>query len=131
MKEIESSPSRAMFWKDEILQVLYWMDGEGLGDRVPASQILSLLKTSHANLFFHLQKMVDAGDLLCEDKPIAEHSLVRIAPEMRSEAGKRFAHAFQDLQKAGHGECGPDCEFCYGPDGKKLENCVHDCASAN
>ena len=129
MDSIEKSPLRALFWKDEILQIMYWMDGEGFGKTVPASQILALLNTNEANLFFHLEKMIKEGVLECEDSKIEKGSMVGLSDDSKKEAGKRFAEAFQGYQKAGHGECGPDCEFCYGTDGVKLENCVHNCGS--
>ena len=131
MGEIEKSSLRALFWKDEILQILYWMNGEGLGSNVPVSQILSLLNTNEANLLYHISKLVKEGILIASSSEISKGTNIQLASEMKKEAGRRFADAFQGYQKAGHGECGPDCEFCYGPDGQKLENCVHNCASTH
>ena len=127
MDSIEKSPLRALFWKDEILQIIYWMEGEGFGKTIPASQILALLNTNEANLFFHLKKMIKEGVLESEGIDIEKNSLIGLSTASKKEAGRRFAEAFQGYQKAGHGECGPDCEFCYGTDGVKLENCVHNC----
>lgn len=124
---IESSPIRAMFWKDEILQVLYWMDGEGLGSKVTVSHILPFLTTSEENLAFHLQKLTVEGLLNAEKTNGNSH--YRLSETGKKEGGKQFAEAFQGMQKAGHGECGPDCEFCYGANGVKLDNCVHNCDS--
>lgn len=131
MNSIEKSPLRALFWKDEILQVLYWMDGEGLGQTVPVSQILALLNTNEANLIFHLEKMISEGVLESKSYSIDRNSKIALSTSSKKEAGRRFAEAFQGYQKAGHGECGPDCEFCYGPNGVKLENCVHNCGHQN
>ena len=127
MPHIEDAPLRALFWKDEILQIMYWMDGEGLGSSVMASQILPLLNTNQDNLIYHLQKLVDDGFLESNTLQVDPDTKVNLSMEAKREAGRRFADAFQGYQKAGHGECGPDCEFCYGPDGLKLENCVHQC----
>ena len=129
--EIEKSALRALFWKEEILQVMYWMDGEGLGPRVPTSQVLSFLNTNSANLYFHLKKMIDEGYLIKQDDSLIQNAQLSLSPMGKKEAGRHFAEAFQGLQKAGHGECGPDCDFCYGPDGVKLDDCVHNCASQN
>lgn len=128
---IEKSALRCLFWKDEILQVLYWIKGEGLGDYVPASQIGALLGTHPDNLLYHLQKLVAEGVLVAGSEDIDLQTAISLSDEAKKEAGKRFAEAFQGLQKAGHGECGPDCEFCYGSDGVKLENCVHNCGHQN
>lgn len=130
-EEIEKSSLRALFWKDEILQILYWLNGEGLGDEVPVVQVLSLLNTNEANLLYHLRKMVDEGVLVASSSDLDRNTRITLAPDTKKEAGRRFADAFQGYQKAGHGECGPDCEFCYGPDGQKLENCVHNCATGH
>ncbi len=122
-EEIEKIPLRALFWKDEILQVLYWMKGEGFGVAVSLQQVVPLLSSNEANIKYHLNKLVKDGFL--EKK----EDLFQLTDMGNKEAGRRFSDAFSGMQKAGHGECGPDCEFCYGTDGVKLENCVHNCAS--
>ena len=118
---IEDSALRSLFWKEEILQVLYWMHGEGMGTEVSLPQMLPFLNTSYKNL--------EAGLLLTLDKDGTLH--YTLSETGKKEGGRQFAEAFQGMQKAGHGECGPDCEFCYGTDGVKLENCVHNCASGS
>jgi len=123
---IENSPIRSMFWKDEILQVLYWMDGEGIGSKVSASNMLPFLNTSKQNLQYHLSKLTKEGFLNREENN--GNILFSLLGIGKIEGAKNFAEAFQGMQKAGHGECGPDCEFCYGTDGEKLDNCVHNCA---
>lgn len=128
---MEKSPLRALFWKDEILQVLYWMEGEGFGSKVTTEEVLALLNTNPQNLSYHLEKLTAEGYLEKEDTGLEAAALFNLSKFGKKEAGNRFSTAFQGLQKAGHGECGPDCEFCYGPDGVKLENCVHDCGHQN
>lgn len=131
MEEIEKSSLRSLFWKDEILQVLYWMNGEGLGTKVKITQVLALVNTHEANLLYQISKLVDDGVLIAHSPEIDRNTEIQLAIEASKEAGRRFADAFQGYQKAGHGECGPDCEFCYGLDGHKLDNCVHNCATAH
>ncbi len=116
-----------LFWREEILQVLYWMEGEGLAEAVPFNRLLSLLDTSNDNLLFHLKKNIEEGYLKSSDELINENSSVQLTPSGKKEAGGIFRNAFEGMQKGGHGECGPDCEFCY-QDGEKLEDCVHNCA---
>lgn len=124
---IEKTPIRKMFWKDEILQLLYWMKGEGLGTMITSIKALPFLNTSKDNIQYHFEKLKAEGLLISrKDNLETVYSLSDIG---KKEAGKNFAEAFQGLQKAGHGECGPDCEFCYGSDGTKLDNCVHNCVS--
>ncbi len=119
----------ALFWREEILQVLYWMEGEGLEVSVPFSRLMVLLSTTTDNLFQHLKRNIEAGYLKTEDDLFDENSSVKLTPFGKKEAGNIFRNAFEGMQKAGHGECGPDCEFCYS-EGEKLEDCVHNCADS-
>ncbi len=118
-----------LFWREEILQVLYWMEGEGLANAIPFSRLLSLLNTTNTNLLLHLKKNITAGYLKTEAGELNENSLIQLTPSGKKEAGAIFRNAFDGMQKAGHGECGPDCEFCY-LEGEKLEDCVHNCADS-
>ncbi len=118
-----------LFWREEILQVLYWMEGEGLEVSVPFSRLMILLNTSSDNLFLHLKKNIQAGYLETEGDLLNEDSSVKLTPFGKKEAGNIFRNAFEGMQKGGHGECGPDCEFCYS-EGEKLEDCVHNCADS-
>ncbi len=118
----------ALFWREEILQVLYWMEGEGLEDAVPFNRLLSLLNTTSDNLLVHLQKNIENGYLKTKGL-LTETGSVQLTPAGKKEAGGIFRNAFEGMQKGGHGECGPDCEFCY-LEGEKLEDCVHNCADS-
>lgn len=119
----------ALFWREEILQVLYWMDGEGLANDVPVSRLLVLLNTTSDSLLLQLRKNIDAGLLMTDSDELNTDSNVRLSAAGKKEAGKIFSNAFDGMQKAGHGECGPDCEFCYD-NGVKTEDCVHNCADS-
>lgn len=119
----------ALFWKEEILQVLYWMEGEGLADSVPFNRLSSLLNTSPENLFFHLVLNEKAGLVIRKIDSQNQTDTISLTPAGKKEAGLIFRNAFEGMQKAGHGECGPDCEFCYH-EGEKLEDCVHNCADS-
>lgn len=100
----------ALFWRDEILQIMYWMQGEGLAKGVAANKLLVLLNTTPENLMFHLKKMVGEDYLVHEGEVYSLESKFNLGEGGKKEAGKKFAEAFQGLQKVGHGECGPDCD---------------------
>ncbi len=119
----------ALFWREEILQVLYWMDGEGLADAVPFNRLMVLLNTTAENLLFHLKNNISTGYLKTADPIITEKSSVQLTEAGKKEAGGIFRNAFEGMQNAGHGECGPDCPFCY-QDGEKTEDCIHNCADS-
>lgn len=127
--EIYNNAVDILFWREEILQVLYWMEGEGLAEAVPFNRLLSLLNTSNDNLLFHLKKNIEEGYLKSNVELLNENSSVQLTPAGKKEAGGIFRNAFEGMQKGGHGECGPDCEFCY-EDGEKLDDCVHNCADS-
>ncbi len=123
MSSPHNNETNYLYWKDEILQVMYWLHGEGLDKQVNTNQLQSFLNTKMSTIERHLNQLVIDGFL----KKQQEHYVLT---EMGiKEGGRYFAEAFDGMQKAGHGECGPDCEYCYGPDGTKLDNCVHDCGS--
>lgn len=100
----------ALFWRDEILQIMYWMQGEGLAQAVAANKLLVLLNTTPENLMFQLKKMVKEDYLVLEGDVYSLESKFSLGEGGKKEAGKKFAEAFQGLQKVGHGECGPDCD---------------------
>lgn len=119
----------ALFWREEILQVLYWMEGEGLADAVPFGRLLTLLNTTPDNLLYHLQRNIDEGYIKTDKGELTGESAIQLSSGGKKEAGGIFRNAFEGMQKGGHGECGPDCEFCYD-EGEKLEDCVHNCADS-
>ena len=126
----KDSALNALFWKEEILQVLYWMEGEELATSVSITRLLTLLNTNSDNLLIHLLKNEEAGWIIRNTGNHNEPDTVSLTPAGKKEAGLIFRNAFEGMQKAGHGECGPDCEFCYH-EGEKLEDCIHNCADSN
>ena len=120
----------ALFWKEEILQVLYWMDGEELAQEVPFDRLVILLNTNAEKLLQHVIKNEAAGIILRKNVAPNNEGTVSLTPAGKKEAGLIFRNAFEGMQKAGHGECGPDCEFCYD-NGEKLDDCIHNCADSH
>lgn len=120
----------ALFWKEEILQVLYWMDGEELAQEVPFDRLVILLNTSAEKLLQHIIKNELAGIILRKNVTAKNDGTVSLTAAGKKEAGLIFRNAFEGMQKAGHGECGPDCEFCYD-NGEKLDDCIHNCADSH
>lgn len=100
----------ALFWRDEVLQIMYWMRGEQLGKSIIAKNLLVMLNTDEENLMIHLKKMVFEEYLLHKSESYSMESEFSLSEKGAEEAGRKFSEAFQGLQKAGHGECGPDCD---------------------
>ena len=63
MSEILDAPGcgalKSMFWRSEILQVMFWLRGEGLGDDVDASVIERFLGVDAATGIQYLDQLVE------------------------------------------------------------------------
>lgn len=102
-----SLPEEYLFWRDEILQVMYWLAGEGLGENVGPATLKTFLGGDEPDLVVLMDQMVREGFL---DRSAG--ALFRLTP-LGTDAGKRsFAIEFDGLLGQAHGECGPDC-WCH------------------
>lgn len=98
---------------DEILQILYWLRGEGLGTEVSARNLVRFLPMREETIEPLLSRMAEAR--LVVRVPSSADSLThyRLTDQGASEGGRRFADEFADISRPGHGECGdPSCD-CY------------------
>ncbi len=107
---ITTDEQPSIFWQDEILQVMYWMRGEGFGEKITVAE---------------LKKFLDASDEVLDANlsQLAKHGLVNFdlsdAYELTEtgvkEGGRRFADEFDGMLKQGHYECDdPNCD-CNDP----------------
>lgn len=104
--------------RDEVLQVMFWMRGEGLGDAVGAKELQVFLNDeTTATLAGDLATMADAG--LLESASAGRY---RLTDRGRAEGGRRFQDEFAELMHQGHGACSdPECDcHALGP-----EACAH------
>ena len=111
MSETANQALDALFWRDEILQVLYWLQGEGLGEVVTAEDLQIFLDGDLNTIQFYLEQFVGEGYLICHPDAAGmlndtRYSLSEVG---RKEGGRRFADEFSGMQKSGHGECSADC----------------------
>ncbi len=97
--------------RDEILQVMYWMTGEGLGSEFSVADLQKFLPSEQAVLAEDLQVMVSSGLLKSgHDNKFA------LTEQGKEEGGRRFADEFESMVKPGHFECDePDCD-CHNPE---------------
>lgn len=102
----KSDALRALYWRSEILQVMYWLRGEGLGDVVDAQIIERFLGVDAEIGITYLDRLVEEGYLLRHGKryELSERGL--------EEGAAEFAASFSDLTKPAHGECSADC-WCH------------------
>lgn len=99
----------SLFWKDEILQVMYWLQGEELAESVTAERLLTFLNTDLGNLRTHLNRGVKEGYLVTKSDIKNGKPTFALSDPGKKEAGGRFVEAFEGMRKQGHGECGPEC----------------------
>ncbi|MBI5033729.1 MAG: hypothetical protein HZB51_24695 [Chloroflexi bacterium] len=100
-----SSAVDAIFWRDEILQVMFWMRGEELGDAPKPEELATLLNTDADTLRQHLERMTKEKYLTR-----AKNGGYSLTERGRSEGGKLFIEEFAELTNQGHGECNnPNC----------------------
>lgn len=99
----KSEALRALYWRSEILQVMYWLRGEGLGEVVDAPLLERFLGVEADVGVGYLDRLVHDGFL-------------ELSPGgyVMSEAGlaegrTEFALGFADLTRPTHGECSADC----------------------
>jgi hypothetical protein len=101
-----------IFWRDEILQLLFWLRGEGMGEAHSTAALARFLAVPEETLASHLNQMVAAGYLLERNHQFA------LTDFGRTEGARRFREEFEPLLGQGHGECNdPDCD-CHqlGPE---------------
>lgn len=103
-----SSTLDNLFWRDEILETMYWMCGEGLAEDVDAAELTRFLVSDVDLIQVHLDRLVASGDLTCE------HGRYRLTEQGRREGAVRFRDAFADLTRPAHGECAPGY-WCHDP----------------
>lgn len=91
---------------DEVLQVMYWLHGEGLASEVSAPDLVRWV--DRTDLGALLERLAGQGLLRLASRHPRRYALTERGVE---EGGRRFADEFSDLTRQAHGECGdPDCE---------------------
>lgn len=99
----KSEALRALYWRSEILQVMFWLRGEGLGEVVDAVLLERFLGVEAEIGVGYLDRLVLDGYL--EPAPGGF-----VMSESGLEEGKtEFALSFADLTRPSHGECSADC----------------------
>lgn len=114
-----ADPLDRVYWRDEVLQVMYWMTGEGFGREFAAADLQKFL-SARAELLSEVMEEMAAGGLLER----AGGGRYALTAEGRKEGGRRFADEFEEMLKPGHFECDePDCD-CHNPEAEG-QACKH------
>ena len=103
----KSEPLRALFWRSEILRVVYWLYGEGLGDLVDAPMIQRYLDSdAHEDLATHLDRLVADGGL------VRDGDWYALSTRSLQEGEAQLATAFSDMVHPVRGDCDDVC-WCH------------------
>ena len=107
---IATDEQPSIFWQDEILQVMYWMRGEGFGEKITIPQLKKFLDAGEEVLTANLSQLEKHGLVNSDFSDIYELTETGV-----KEGGRRFADEFDGMLKQGHYECNdPDCD-CNDP----------------
>ena len=104
--------------EDELLELLYWFEGEGFGGVAGMDSIVRFTSLSEVTVRRTLERLMSRGDVKLSDAGGEEY---RLTDSGRREAARRFAAEFAPLLSQGHGECSdPDCD-CHTSEGGAAE----------
>jgi hypothetical protein len=109
-------PMAALRCRDDILQAMYWMRGEGFGEETDGQMLQSFLVVDEDLLQEQLGILAEEGYL---EEVGGRYRLSELGIK---EGGRRFADEFSGLQSTAHGDCGPECPTCKGV---PRDSCAH------
>lgn len=105
----------AIALRDEMLQLLFWLEGEGMGSSATIQAMTRFLVRDEAVVRRTLADLLNRGLVVEAAGEPPEYLLTEIG---KSEAGRRFADEFAELLSQGHGECNdPTCDCHDNPAG--------------
>jgi hypothetical protein len=112
-------PVGAIYWRDEILQVMYWLHGERLNEQVSGRDLAVFLPAEATILQDQLEQLAADGYVVAAAEAVPGTATpYRLTEFGRREGGRRFAEEFAGLTRQAHGACSnPNCS-CHtlGPE---------------
>jgi hypothetical protein len=98
--------------RDELLELLYWFEGEGFRGAATFDSIVRFLARAPEDVRATLEDLVDRREVAC-DSNTGEYRLTETG---RREGARRFADEFAPMLNQGHGECNdPNCDCHSNP----------------
>jgi hypothetical protein len=110
MSEPKTEALRALYWRSEILQVMYWLRGEGFGDLLDPPLLERFLGVDAAVGVSYLDRLVEEGYVVRDGEWYA------LSDRGLEEGAMEFAASFEELTRPTHGECSDDCWCHASPD---------------
>ncbi len=109
-----SGDGREIERQDEVLELLYWLEGEGFAGAATLESITRFLADPDHRVDDTLRQLMNRGDVVLHEAS-AEYKLTVTG---RREAGRRFAEEFSSMLSQGHAECNdPECDCHTNPAG--------------
>lgn len=110
----DDTPGSEIADQDELLELLYWLEGEGFAGSATLSGMSRFIAKPDDAVRRTLDRLIGRGQV-SYDEASAEF---RLTTQGRGEAARRFAEEFAPLLSQGHGECSdPDCDCHTNPAG--------------
>lgn len=106
----KSEALRALYWRSEILQLMYWLKGEGFGDQISPNVLERFLGVEAKVGVQYLDRLVDEGYVM---RSADRYELSEIG---HKEGGVEFVSSFAEMTRPTHGECSADCWCHSSPD---------------
>ena len=100
--------------RDQLLELLYWIEGEGFAGAAELDALARFLGQPAAEVAVTLADLAQRGEVSF-DETSGEYRLTEAG---RREGARRFADEFAPLLAQGHGECNdPTCDCHTNPIG--------------
>ena len=113
----EESAGEGIAREDELLELLYWFEGEGFGGVASLDGIVRFANLTEPIVRRTLDRLIARENVRLD----ADTGEYRLTESGRSEAARRFAAEFAPLLSQGHGECSdPNCD-CHTSEGGAAE----------
>lgn len=102
----DEASGRDLARRDELLELLYWFEGEGFRGAASVEAIIRFLAHPEEDVRAVLDDLQRRGEVTRE----ADTGEYRLTETGRREGARRFADSFAPLLGQGHGECNdPNC----------------------
>lgn len=92
-----------MIIREDILQICYWYQGEGFGDRFTPQSLMPFLQNELGIVTEVMAELAEDGTLTLED------GQYRFSTGGKRKAGALFYESFTEFQQGTHGECNAGC----------------------
>ena len=109
----QSTPLNRMIVREDVLQICYWYQGEGFGDRFTPQAMVPFLKNDMKIVAEVMAELADNGTFNRDGDSYC------FSEQGKRKAGAMFYENFTEFQLSSHGECNAGC--CDGD-----EVCEHE-----